>query len=407
MGLDWGDQRHVLELQVRGAGQRERLELSAAPEEFHPWFEALGERLQKQPVAIAVEASKGAVIAALAEYAWVVIYPVHPTTSRRFSTAFTPSGAKDDGPDARVLLDVLELHRVRLRALAPQDALTRRVDQLVQWRRKLVDQRTLFTNQLTSVLKEYFPQALSLVGESLSAPLALDFLQRWPQLSALQKARPETVRSFYYRHQVRRPERVEQRLKQIVSARALTTDAIRCEMGVLQVQNLVSVLRTLNLQIEKVEAEMTEAFAAHPDAYLFRSLPGAGAAMAPRLCALFGTDRMRWISPAKLQTYFGIAPVIEKSGKRCWVHWRWGAPTFGRQTLVEWAGISVRFCSWANDFYRAQRAQQKSHGTALRALAFKWLRVLWSCWQKRKPYDDQAYLAKLREHRAPYLVTAT
>src|SRR4051812_30831171 len=108
IGLDWGDKKHAIALRPRGsAAPIETLVLEHSAENLHAWLSALGERFAHQPVAIAIESSKGAVVAALVEYPWLVIYPIHPATSRHISKAFTPSGAKDDMPDALVLLEVL------------------------------------------------------------------------------------------------------------------------------------------------------------------------------------------------------------------------------------------------------------------------------------------------------------
>jgi hypothetical protein len=121
IGLDWGDRKHSIALRPRSVGPAavETLDLEHSAENLHAWIKEIGERFDHQPVAVAVESSKGAVVAALMEYPWLVIYPIHPSTSRRFSTAFTPSGAKDDMPDAQILLEILESHRQRLRALVP------------------------------------------------------------------------------------------------------------------------------------------------------------------------------------------------------------------------------------------------------------------------------------------------
>jgi transposase len=310
-------------------------------------------------------------------------------------------------PDAKILLSLLRSHRERLRVDVPEDEQTRRVALLSELRRKLVDHRTQLGNQLTSTLKQYFPQALELFGQKVHTTLALDLLQRWPELRRLQQARAETVRRFYHQHQVRRPELIDVRLARIAAARALTTDRVLCESLAAYALAVVAQLRSLNTQIEQAEAALEEAFAAHPDAAAFASFPGAGAAMAPRLCVLFGTDRARWASAAEMQKYYGIAPVIEKSGQSRWVHWRWNAPVFARQTLVEWAGVSVRYCDWARAYYAHQKERQKPHHVIMRGLAFKWLRVLWRCWRDRALYDDQRYLALLKTHNPAYLANLT
>ena len=134
---------------------------------------------------------------------------------------------------------------------------------------------------------------------------------------------------------------------------------------------------------------------AHPDFPIMDSFPGAGPALAPRLIAALGTDRSRFQSAQELQCYTGIAPVLEASGQQRWVHSRWACPKFVRQTIHEWALHSMAKSDWAREYYQAQRGRGKSHHTAVRALGFKWLRVLYRCWQHRTPYQEQIYLQAL------------
>jgi len=109
----------------------------------------------------------------------------------------------------------------------------------------------------------------------------------------------------------------------------------------------------------------------------------------------------RFASARAIQQYVGIAPVTEASGKSCWVHWRYACPRFVRQSIVEWAGMSMRYSYWAQAYYRSLRDKGKAHNAAVRALAFKWLRILFRCWQERKPYDEAKYLFALRERQSP------
>jgi hypothetical protein len=108
-----------------------------------------------------------------------------------------------------------------------------------------------------------------------------------------------------------------------------------------------------------------------------------------------------------VQQYAGIAPVTERSGKKNWVHWRWQCPTFLRQTFVEWAGQTIKKSLWAGAYYRQQRAKGSSYQAAVRALAFKWIRILYRCWQTGQPYDESACLNALRRRGSPLLGSAT
>jgi hypothetical protein len=226
-------------------------------------------------------------------------------------------------------------HRHKLRSLFSDDVPTRRLGGLCELRRKSVDQRTYFGNQLGSTLKDYFPQALPLIGDNLYSPMALEFLKRWPDRISLKACRESTLKRFYYRHNVRSPEAVEVRLQIIRQAKAVTTDEAIVSVAIRQVKRWIGLVAEIQQHIAEDEKLIREAFAQHPDAELFRELPGAGPVLAPRLLVAFGTDRSRYQSAAELQRYSGVAPVKEKSGRRTWVHWRWNASRFLRQPFVE------------------------------------------------------------------------
>ena len=129
---------------------------------------------------------------------------------------------------------------------------------------------------------------------------------------------------------------------------------------------------------------------------LFKSLPGAGEVYASRLTAALGSDRGRWESADELACLAGVAPVMERSGQSCRVRWRYFCPKFLRQTFHEYAGESIRHSFRARAYYESQRAKGKSHHAAARALAFKWVRIIFRCWQTRTVYDEVQYLESLR-----------
>jgi transposase len=364
IGLDWGDKRHAIALQDR-AGQIQTLVLEHSAETLHHWLEQIGQRCGGKPVVLAIESSRGAVVHALLKYPWLTIYPINPLTSARYRQAFTPSGAKDDVPDAQVLLELVRDHAAKLRPLEPQDPQTVKLDALTQTRRDMVDRRTQCLNQLTSLLKTFYPQALPLAG-NLASPMAREFLRRWPDVLRLKSAKPATVKSFYYRHNVRSPQVVEERLALIKSAVALTADDSRTSVAALQLSLLLDQLEVFAKHIGVLDKEIASAFKDHPEAALFRDLPGAGDQLAPRLCAAFGTLRHLYPEPASLQKQAGLAPVREKSGNQLWTHWRWQAPKFLRQTFVEWAGQTVMYSPWAKKYYQRMTNKGKKHAIILR-----------------------------------------
>ena len=123
--------------------------------------------------------------------------------------------------------------------------------------------------------------------------------------------------------------------------------------------------------------------------------------LALRLLVAFGLERDRYPDPSSPQTYAGPAPVREKSGGALWTHWRWQALAFLRQSFVELPGQTVVYCDWAKAYYQQTKAKDKGHWAILRALAFKWVRVLWKCWQERTPHDNARYEKQLVRRLSP------
>jgi len=401
IGIDWADQKHAVCLSVAGSDPLEQTTLDHTPEALADWIAELRQRFGGRPVGICLEQTRGALIHALLVHDFLVLYPINPATAKRYRQAFATSGAKDDPVDAQLLWELLAKHRDRLRPWTPDDAQTRKLALLCEHRRKLVNGRTALVQRLTATLKAYFPQALSWVGDDLASPMACDFLIRWSTLEALQKARPQTIRTFYYAHRCRRPDRIAERLAQIPTARPLTTDRAVVEAHALLAVTLARQLRALSPSIGEYDRQIAALFASHPDATIFESFPGAGAALAPRLLAAFGANRDRFPDPASMPQLSGIAPVTDRSGKSTRIHRRYACARFLLQTFHEFARCSRSQCAWAAAYYQAQRAKGKGHHAALRALAFKWLRILWRCWRDRVPYNETHYLESLRRHGSP------
>lgn len=230
IAIDWADREHAWSLQMPGSTHREKGTLKHTPEAIEQWACALAQRFAGRPVAVALEQSRGALLYALRKYAHFVLYAVHPSTSFDYRKAMHPSGSKDDPEDADLLLDLLVLHRDRLRMLQPDTEQTRKLQALVEQRRQLVDERTAQTNRITNQLKLYFPQVLEWLAD-LSAPIVAAFLERWPTLPEVQKAAPEQVRAFFYEQGSRSTTRSEQRLQHIERAQPLLTDAAVIEPG--------------------------------------------------------------------------------------------------------------------------------------------------------------------------------
>ncbi|MCP5520190.1 MAG: IS110 family transposase [Verrucomicrobiales bacterium] len=403
IGLDRSDAKADLCLIDVLSGKRRHQTIATAPEALATWIAKLCQAHPNARIALALEQPAGNLIPFFEAYSWLTLYALNPMTLKKYREAFVTSRAKDDLRDADFLADLLLRHHDKLTPWAPQDEKTRLIQQLVYQRRAVVDQRTALTNELQAILKQYFPQALDLCGEDLWRPLATTFLLKWPTLQAVRKAPAETVRRFYHALGSRSDRLIAKRLDRIAHAVALTDDDALLSSFSLRVQSLCRQLQVVTRTIATYDQRIEQAFKAHPDAVFFANLPGAGPALAPRLLVAFGSQRDRYPTRESMQRYSGIAPVTKQSGGKCHIHRRYCCPKFLRQSFHEFAGQSILHCRWAAAFYLQLREKGAKHHTAVRALAYKWQRIIWRCWQDETVYEDRIYEQALRRSKSPII----
>jgi hypothetical protein len=223
VAIDWADQKHAWMLQAVGSIARQAGTIDHTPEAVAAWAAELRLRFDNCPIAVAVEQARGPLVFMLSKFEHLVIFPVHPTTLANYRKSFRPSGVKDDPNDAALLLDVLTLHHDKLRRLRPDTPETRTLQFLVEERRKFVDEKTRCSNRITSHLKLYYPQVLEWFDE-IGSNIAAEFLEHWPSLDKLQRAKPATIERFFIDHNSRNPEYITRRLDQIRKATQATSD---------------------------------------------------------------------------------------------------------------------------------------------------------------------------------------
>jgi transposase len=402
IGLDWADQKHDLWLRPADGSKAQHLRLEQTPEVLHEWIAQLRERVNNRPVAIGVETSRGPVISAFLAYDFIVLFPINPKALKDYRAAFSVSGAKDDRTDAQLLEEMVRLHRDKLKAWQPDTELTRKLGGLTLNRRNLVNERTRLVNQAHATLKTYYPLAETLVGKQMNKALAAELLARWPDLESLQKADPKTVRAFFYKHNCRNTKKIEERLDAIKKAKPLTTDPAIIVPARLLIVTLAGMLKVLHQSIARLDQEIQQAMDQHPDAPIFRSFPGAGPALAPRLLVAYGTDRERFASADEVAQLYGMAPVVVQSGNSKIVHMRYRCPKFGRQTFHENAGCALKVDPWVRCYYEEKKSENGGHHhQACRAVSYKLNRVYFACWKHREKYDAARYLKALKKSGSP------
>jgi transposase len=397
VAIDMASQKHTWKMVEADSQKSEQGEMKNTPEAVDAWAAGLHQRFREGRIAVCLEQKRGNLVYMLGKYPQLVLFPVHPTTAARYRTVFRTSGAKDDPIDTDSMLDLLLKHPEEIAELRQDTAETRQMQFLVEERRRTVDEKTRQVLRLTDCFKTYFPQMLDWFDD-VSSPTVGALLKRWGSLQELQRAHPGTLKKFFHEHNSRTENRIQERIQGIQSALPATNDKAVLEAYALVARGLAATLAVLRDNIKTLEQRIDELVAEHPDRAIFASLPGAGRVLVPRLIVAFGTDRERFGNAFEMQCYSGIAPVKQASGKISWVHCRWFCPKFVRQTFHEFAACSIREGGWAKDYYQHQRDKGNSHHTAVRALAFKWIRIIFRCWKDRKPYDATVYEESRRRH---------
>jgi transposase len=403
IGIDWAERKHDIALYDCASDTWQEYTIQTRPQDLLDWVNQLRARYGEGRIAVGMEQKRGPLLYALCQYDNLVLFPINPRTVANYRKAFQPSRAKSDPVDARLLVELMQKHPEKLESWVAGCPQTRALRQWVESRRMLVGEKVRLTNRITASLKSYFPQVLDWF-EDKDTLVFCAFIEQFPSVTAAQAATPEQLTQFFRSHQAGRKSAIARRIQQIQDAGPpLTRDESIVVPAQALTLALIALLKVVLAQLSDFNAKIAELFESIPDAKLFSSLPGAGPHLSPRLLVAFGAERARFTSSQAFMSYVGIAPVKEESGKKCWVHWRWSCPIFLRQTFVEWVNQSRRFSPWARAFYLQQKLAGKTHQKAIRALAYKWGRILWRCWQDNTPYDEQKYLAALIRKKSPLI----
>lgn len=400
IGLDWAKAKHDYCL-FTPEGDFESGQIEQDDAKLRHWLDDLAARFNGHRLCICMEAGREPLLWRLENHEDVDLYVVNTTTAARYRKTFTPSGDKNDQRDAASILDLFQRHPEKVKPHQKASVAARALHQLSLARRQAVDRRTGVIASLREVFELYYPVASKLFDD-LSCPLALAFLKRWPDPLRLSKASKSALVNFFYKHQSRSENLIRNRIELIAEARCLTEDPTLLEVARIRIADHISQIQTLNKSVKEYERRIDNIYAGHEKAPLFSGLPGAGKKLAPRLLASFCL-----IDPenaSQMQTRVGIAPIRVQSGQSMKTFMRQRCPKFLRQSFQEFAGCSVKSSAWAKAFYDHQtKVMRKDAQAAKRALAFKWIRVLYACWSQNRPYDESTYIVALQKKNSPLI----
>lgn len=398
VGIDWADKEHAFSAMLPSgmikAGSFKQNKIG-----IEEWIAELSKLSPDCNIDVCIETSSGALINALMEYSQVRIFPVNPLALANYRKAFAPGGGKNDPVDARLIMQFLQHYRDQLRQLVPNSPETRELTALAQDRRQLVEQRVALANRMMSYLKAYFPTILELKPARAYSEFVVRLVHAYPTLEDAQKAGKVKLRKILFGTGAK--AKMEVRLETIMQAKPITTDPVILRTNARRSRSLAAQIDVLNDSIKHYDAEIKELVKKHADYEIVKNLPGASDKTHARIIAALGDDRSRYANAESLQAAAGIAPITTQSGNSRFVSARWSSSKFIKQTFHEYAGLSITKCAWAKAYYEEQLAKGKTAQMAKRALAFKWIRIIFRLWQARVGYDDSHYVSRLNKTGSP------
>lgn len=176
--------------------------------------------------------------------------------------------------------------------------------------------RTRHTNALRSALRDYH-LAASEAFEDLDDRDALAVLGRAPTPADAARLSLSKIRSAL-KHAGRQGN-IDVRAQEITAVprtEQLAAPAPLTAAFAATTRAAVGIIIELNHQIAELDTELTTHFEAHPDADIYRSLPGLGVILGARVLGEFGDDPNQYTSAKSRKNYAGTSPLTVASDKK-------------------------------------------------------------------------------------------
>src|ERR1700686_87894 len=388
IGDDWAEDHHdvyLMDEAGRRLASRRLPEGLSGVRGLHELVAAHAE--EPEQAVIGIETDRGLWVGALTATGYQV-YAINPMAVAHYRDRHHVSGAKSDASDAKLLADLVRTDRHNHRPIAGDSADAEAIKVLARAHQSLIWSRTRHTNALRSALREYYPTAL-VAFEDLAHGDALGVLDRAPTPAEGARLSLPVIQSALKRGG--RQRNIAARARDIRAA--LRTEQLAAPAPV-----AAGIITELNRQISELETSLAAHFEKHPDADIYRSLPGLGVILGARVLGEFGDDPNRYTDAKSRKNYAGTSPLTIASGKKRAVLARHVRNRRLYDALDQWAFCALTTSPGARAFYDQHRAANQTHHQALRALGNRLVGILHGCLRHYTRYDEH-----IAGHTAPRL----
>lgn len=288
--------------------------------------------------------------------------------------------------DPRDAATIAELARTRpdLRQVDTEREIDVDIRLLVGRRSEIVRDQTRRLGRLRDLLSSLFPALERRID--VKTKTGLTFLSFY--------AAPHELRSVRSAGIVRKVTRSAAHLRgvpqmaedAITLARARSLDVPGAQTRARLVKELAAEALAARGARDRIDRDIAELLADHPDATLIQSLPGMGVVMTAELIAQIG-DTKRFRSADALAAAAGLTPVLRQSGKSYAVRRATGGDKALKRVFFQSAFIALAHPE-SKAFYDRKRAEGKRHNQAVIALARRRINVIWAILNSRQPFIE-------------------
>jgi transposase len=397
IGIDWSQAHHDVRIHNEHGACLARFRIPHTEAGFQDLKKRISQFNPKpEACLVAIETAVNLLVDFLwsCHYRLYVIAPSYVNSSRGRQRT---SGARDDDSDAALLTDILRTDRRALIPWQPDGAQVQQMRQLLSFIDDLTASIVQYGNRLRTMLQRYYPQPLSAFS-GVDVPLCLHFLIAYPTPTAAATLTFSHFQSFCRQHGDRRRDHQARRFAKLQQPAPIADAAL---LAIYQTQMPWLAQQLLHFVQQKKEAitHLQQLFTDHEDHHIFASLPGTGDLLAPKLLVIFGDHRRRLPTAAMIQGLAGTCPVTIRSGKYRSVRFRRACNRSFRHTAQQFARASISQSPWAAAYYLQARERGLSESHAFRCLANRWLKIIWTLWQRRLTYDETYHLQQVHTHR--------
>jgi transposase len=336
------------------------------------------------PVTVGIDVVGGIaslLTAMLAEAGFALVH-VPGLAVNRARQGTTGGEHKSDPRDAKVIADQVRT-RTDLRPIEAAADVDVELRLLVGRRRELVTDQTRRIGRLRDLLASIHPGLERIVEPTQKASLVL--LSRYATPAEIRRAGKARLVSHILKAGRLPRAHVETLAEQAVAAAnaqrlTLPGEQLAAEL----VRELAQEALTVRDRLARLDAQIEETLARHPDAALIRSLPGMGATLTAEFIAEAG-GIARFPTPDRLAAAAGLAPILKQSGKVRYLQRARGGNKALKRVLYQSAFCSLQHPA-SRAFYTRKRREGKRHHQAVIALARRRVDVLHAILRTRQPY---------------------